>query len=150
MNNILSGNFTIEHLYSTNEYRDSKRLENWRNKGKFKTSQDFDIARFAFLNLSLLDSVSNAKANDEEMYDKIKEYKQANRIFNFEPEYLIQSLVEDSKYYKDDNIKALNLPNRTIKNIEQNTWYLDPKINREFNIKLLKKAFAKIFNVEIN
>ena len=84
------------------------------------------------------------------MMKKIKEYKQANRIFNFEPEYLIQSLVGDSKYYENDNIRALNLPNRTIKNIEQNTWYLDPKINREFNIKLLKKAFAKIFNVDIN
>lgn len=143
MNNILSGNFSIEHLYSTNEYKDSKRLENWRNKGRFKTSQEFDIARFAFLNLSLLDSVSNAKANDEEMYNKIKEYKQANRIFNFEPEYLIQSLVGDSKYYENDNIRALNLPNRTIKNIEQNTWYLDPEINREFNIKLLKKHLQK-------
>ncbi|MGC7158617.1 DUF262 domain-containing protein [Metamycoplasma hominis] len=150
LNNILSGNFTIEHLYSTNEYRDSKRLENWKNKGKFKTSQDFDIARFAFLNLSLLDGVSNAKANDEVIYDKIQEYKQANRIFGFEPEYLIQSLVKDSKFYEDDNIRALNLPNRTIKNIEQNTWYLDPEINRKFNIKLLKKAFAKIFNVDIN
>lgn len=143
--NILSGeNFSIEHLYSIKEYQDKDRLENWRAKKlKFNTPEDFDNERFKFENLSLLDKQTNSAAGSDEIKDKLTKYKSARKIFGSKWEYLIQSFVGDSEYYRNEKIMALDLPERKLKNIDQNTWELSEN-NREFNIKLLKKALEEI------
>ena len=143
--NILSGeNFSIEHLYSIKEYQDKDRLENWRaKKSKFNTPEDFDNERFKFENLSLLDKQTNSAAGSDEIKDKLTKYKSARKIFGSKWEYLIQSFVGDSEYYRNEKIMALDLPERKLKNIDQNTWELSEN-NREFNIKLLKKALEEI------
>lgn len=145
LNDLLTVNkFTVEHIYSVNEWKDSGRLNNWRTKkGKFNSPDEFDLARFDFQNLSLLNASDNSSASDLEIHSKMAKYKLARRIFGSKWEYLIQSLVDDSEYYKDSNIQALGLPERKLINIDQNTWELSLN-NREFNIKLLKKALEAI------
>ena len=141
---LASGAFSIEHLYSINEYQNQDRLNNWKTKKhKFDVDSDFDVERFKFENLSLLNSSSNASANDDEIYNKLSKYKQARKVCNNEWEYLIQSFVEDSEYYRNEKLQALGLPKRTIGNIDQNTWEMSPN-NREFNMKLLKMALKEI------
>ena len=141
---LTSSNFSIEHLYSVKEWKDNTRLNNWRNKkDKFNNDYDFDTERFKFENLSLLDSSSNSSANDDEISIKLGKYKIARKICGSEWEYLIQSFVDDSEFYRNENIKALNLPNRTLINIDQNTWELSEN-NRQFNIELLKKALNEV------
>ena len=140
LNNILSlaESFSIEHLYSVKEYEDTTRLANWNNKkSKFKDGNEFDVARFNFANLSLLNKSLNSSVNDSEILDKLQKYKTARKINGCEWEYLIQSLVKDSEYYLNTEISKLCLPERTIINIDQNTWEISPN-NREFNTKLLK------------
>ena len=138
------GAFSVEHLYSVKEYTDKDRLNNWiTKKNKFNVDSDFDETRFRFENLSLLNFSTNASANDDEIYDKLAKYRQARKVCNNEWEYLIQSLVEDSEYYRNEKLQALGLPKRTITNIDQNTWEMSPN-NREFNTKLLKMALKKI------
>ena len=141
---LTSGSFSIEHLYSVKEYENKDRLNNWiTKKHKFEVDSDFDVERFRFENLSLLNFSTNASANDDEIYDKLAKYKQARKVCNNEWEYLIQSFVEDSEYYKNEKLQALGLPKRTIGNIDQNTWEMSPN-NREFNMKLLKMALKEI------
>lgn len=144
-NILLSTNtFTIEHLYSIKEWHERSRLLNWQNKkNKFFDDTEFDTERFAFENLSLLDVSTNASAGDDEIKDKLSKYKQARKVCGSEWEYLIQSLVEDSEFYKNEKIQALGLPKRTLKNLDQNTWELSDN-NREFNIELLKQALDEI------
>lgn len=138
------GAFSVEHLYSVKEYTDKDRLNNWiTKKSKFNVDSDFDVERFRFENLSLLNFSTNASANDDEIYDKLAKYKQARKVCNNEWEYLVQSLVEDSEYYRNEKLQALGLPKRTIINIDQNTWEISPN-NREFNTKLLKMAIKQI------
>ncbi len=139
LSNILLGeNFSIEHLYSVQEHHDKARLGNWQTKkNMFFEDLDFDTERFKFENLSLLDKSTNSSANDLEISDKLTRYKLARKVFGSEWEYLIQSLVEDSEFYKNAEIQALGLPERTLQNIDQNTWELSPN-NRAFNIKLLE------------
>lgn len=60
-------------------------------------------------------------------------------------EYLIQSLVDNSKYYNNKKIQALGLPERKLINIDQNTWELSSN-NRQFNIGLMKLALKEIAN----
>ena len=151
LENILSGKFSIEHLYSIKEWDEQKRLDNWRNKKhKFNDEADFDAERFKFLNLSLLNSNTNSTAGTKEIYDKLSDYKQAKSICNNQPEYLIQSLVDNSDYYNNANIQTLakkeGLPERKINKIDQNTWEHSPN-NRDFNIKLIKLAFKYIANI---
>ena len=62
----------------------------------------------------MLDSSSNSSANDDEISIKLGKYKNARKICGSEWEYLIQSFVDDSEFYRNENIKALNLPNRTF------------------------------------
>lgn len=146
LNNILSlaESFSIEHLYSVKEYEDTTRLANWNNKkSKFKDGNEFDVARFNFANLSLLNKSLNSSVNDSEILDKLQKYKTARKINGCEWEYLIQSLVKDSEYYLNTEISKLCLPERTIINIDQNTWEISPN-NREFNIKLLKLVVEEI------
>lgn len=145
LQNILSGeNFSIEHLFSVKEYNEESRLNNWKSKKKkFNTPEDFDNERFRFENLSLLDKQANSSAGDDEIKDKLLKYKNARKILGSNWEYLIQSLVGDSEYYRNEKIMALDLPERKLKNIDQNTWELSEN-NREFNIKLLKKALEEI------
>lgn len=143
---LLSEKFSIEHLYSVNEFDDKDRLNRWRqNKKMFDREEDFDSARFSFENLSLLDSSSNSSANDKEITEKLQIYRNAKKVCNTEYEYLIMSLVEYSEYYNNENIKKLNLPNRAIQNINLNTWDQSEN-NREFNIEVLKLAVEKIAN----
>ena len=144
---ILAGeNFSIEHLYSVLEYENSDRLSNWQNKkSKFSRPEDFDTERFRFENLSLLDKQMNSSANSDEIKDKLEKYKNARKVLGSNWEYLIQSLVDDSEYYKNDKIQALKLPERKLTNINQNTWELSPN-NREFNTKLLDAALQEIAN----
>ena len=145
LENILTANsFTIEHLYSVNEWKDKDRLKVWRDKkGKFFDDSDFDTERFSFANLSLLDVSTNTSCSDDPIKTKLEKYKLARRVCGSEWEYLIQSLVEDSEFYKNSNISKLGLPKRTLEHIDQNTWELSPN-NREFNIELLKKALEEI------
>lgn len=144
---ILSPNYEIEHLYSVEEYKNAERLKVWRDKlGKFCDSSDFDSERFKFGNLSLLDKKSNANASSKDIKTKLSTYKQACSINGVEPEYLILSLVEDSDFYRNIQIQELGLPKRTIQNINQNTWELPDETNREFNTKLLKMALDEIAN----
>ncbi|MGP1414159.1 MAG: hypothetical protein ACTTID_04080 [Bacillales bacterium] len=142
---LLSNKFTIEHLYSVKEYRDSNRLSNWRNKGMFTDEASFDTERFSFENLSLLDNSSNSSANDYEITDKLNIYKNARKVCNSEYEFLIMSLVDYSEFYNNPQIKSLGLPNRAIKNITLNTWEKS-KNNRDFNTRLLELAVDNISN----
>lgn len=147
LQNILSPNlFSVEHIYSINEYKDTSRRTLWQTKkNKFTIDSDFDIERFKFDNLSLLDTSNNSAAGDLEILDKLKKYKDARKIFGSKWEYLIQSLVDDSEFYKNMDIQALGLPERKIVDIDQNTWELSSN-NRDFNIKLLNMAVNEIAN----
>ncbi len=130
--------FSLEHLLSVKEWQDVGRREKWKLiKGKFNTNSEFDVERYNFINLSLLDKSNNASASDDEIHSKLTKYSNARSVCNTENEYLIQSLVGDSEYYKNESIQALNLPERQITNIEQNTWE-HSKNNREFNEKLMQ------------
>ncbi len=143
-NILLTANFDIEHLYSVKEYQDKTRLKVWQEKkNMFHADIDFDTERFKFENLNLLNSSTNRSLGEEEISNKLSKYKIARNICNSEWEYLIQSLVEDSEFYKNDAISKLNLPKRTLQNIEQNTWELSEN-NRDFNIKLLELALKEI------
>lgn len=142
---LLSDKFTIEHLYSIKEYTDDNRLNKWKNKGMFSDETSFDTERFSFENLSLLDRGNNASANDNEITEKLKIYRNAKKICNSEYELLIMSLVEGSDFYNNSQIALLGLPNRAIINISLNTWEKSPN-NRAFNTKLLELAVEKISN----
>lgn len=144
---ILSGeNFSIEHLYSVAEYENTERLHNWNSKkNKFFRPEDFDTERFRFENLSLLDKQMNSSAGSDEIRDKLAKYRNARKVLGSSWEYLIQSLVDGSEYYNNDNIQALNLPERRLINIDQNTWELSPN-NRDFNTALLHMALMEIAN----
>ena len=143
---LISGKFSIEHLYSIEEFYNNNRRNNWiTKKNKFEIDTDFDAERFKFENLSLLNSSSNSSAGTDEIYDKLTKYKSARKVCDNEWEYLIQSLAEDSEYYKSSKIQELNLPKRTITNIDQNTWDMSEN-NREFNTKLLKMAIKEVAN----
>lgn len=141
---LLTDNFSIEHLYSIEEFSNSERLENWRNKkNKFFSDSDFDAERFKFENLSLLDKSNNSSANSDTIADKLIKYKLARKVNGSEWEYLIMSFVDNSEYYLNSNIQSLELPPRLLKSIDQNTWELSDN-NREFNIKLLSLAINAI------
>ena len=143
---IFGESFSIEHLYSVKEYTDNARLNNWRNKKNlFRAPEEFDTARYDFKNLSLLDKSANSSAGSDEIRSKLETYKGARKILGHKYEYLVQSLVDGSEYYNNTNIQALSLPERKIKNIDQNTWELSEN-NRDFNIKLLKLAIDEIAN----
>lgn len=137
LNLLDSDNFSIEHLYSVKEWKDQNRLNKWRQKGYFATDAEFDTARFKFENLSLLDKSTNSSAGDDEIYDKLTKYRNARKVCGSDWEYLIQSLVENSEYYNNQNIQKLNLPKRTLEDIDQNTWKSSEN-NRAFNEKLMK------------
>lgn len=139
--------FSVEHIYSIKEWDDFNRLQNWRNKkGKFNDESEFDIERFKFLNLSLLNISSNSSAGSDTIRDKLTKYKNAHGVFNSKPEYLIQSLADSSDYYNNSNIQKLGLPERKITNIDDNTWEHSPN-NRDFNLKLLKLAIKYIASI---
>lgn len=142
---LLSDKFTIEHLYSVKEYKDDNRLNRWKNKGMFSDEASFDTERFSFENLSLLDRSNNASANDDEITEKLKIYKNAKKVCNSEYELLIMSLVEYSEFYNNPQIASLGLPNRAIKNITLNTWEKSEN-NRDFNTRLLELAVNHISN----
>ena len=144
----LGNNFTIEHLFSTKEFTDSKRVSEWAKTKKFdqNASDDFDIARSSFENLSLLSANANSSAGTKVMNEKAKVYKNSHTVMTSnEPELLISSLVEDSDYYNSANITALGLPNRSIKiNPDGITWELSEN-NRAFNEKLCEMAVEAYF-----
>lgn len=145
LENILFGKFTIEHIYSVNEYKDKSRLSNWQTKkNKFSDDAEFDVERCKFENLSLLNDSTNSSAGSDDINSKIKKYKEARKICNSEWEYLILSFVNDSEFYNNEAICRLNLPNRTFINIEQNTWEHQKDNNRKFNKQLLKLALEEI------
>lgn len=137
LNLLDSDNFSIEHLYSVKEWKDQNRLNKWRQKGYFANDAEFDTARFKFENLSLLDKNTNSSAGDDEIYAKLAKYRSAKKVCGSDWEYLIQSLVENSEYYNNQNIQNLNLPKRTLENIDQNTWELSEN-NRAFNEELMR------------
>ena len=140
----LTGNFTIEHLYSKNEYAQPLRLNNWKTlKNKFISPAEFDIDRSNFENLSLLNASANSSASDNNIYDKFVKYNNAHNILSTGNEYLIQSLVDESHYYENQNIMALGLPERKITNINQNTWEHSSN-NRAFTIKLLELVLEEL------
>ena len=143
---LAAENFSIEHLYSVLEYEDQDRLFNWyTKKNKFNRAEDFDAERFRFENLSLLDKQMNSSAGSDEIREKLNKYKIARKVMGSNWEYLIQSLVDDSEYYRNEKIQALGLPERKLVNIDQNTWELSSN-NRQFNIKLMELALKEIAN----
>lgn len=142
---LLSDKFTIEHLYSIKEYTDDNRLNKWKNIGMFSDEASFDTERFSFENLSLLDRGNNASANDNEITEKLKIYRNAKKICNSEYELLIMSLVEGSDFYNNAQIALLGLPNRAIINISLNTWEKSQN-NIAFNTKLLELAVEELSN----
>lgn len=143
---LLTNNFSIEHLYSVKEWQEQTRKENWQSKKhKFADEIAFDTERFKFENLSLLNSTSNSAAGAYEIKDKLAKYKTARKVLGSEWEYLIMSLVDDSEYYKNENIQALGLPDRRILNIDQNTWE-HSQYNKQFNTELLKLSLKEIAN----
>lgn len=147
LQNLLdSDNFSIEHLFSVKEWKDQTRLNKWREKGFFATDADFDTARFKFENLSLLDKKANSSAGDAEIYDKLTIYRNARKVCGSDWEYLIQSLVENSEYYNNQNIQNLNLPKRTLEDIDQNTWKSSEN-NRAFNEELMKMVIDYVSSV---
>lgn len=87
----------------------------------------------------------NSSVGSDEIKDKLSKYKLARKIVGSNWEYLIQSLVDDSEFYKNTNIQALCLPERKLINVDQNTWELSPN-NREFNTKLFEMALKEIAN----
>lgn len=136
--------FSIEHLYSITEFEDKERRTNWQTlKNKFFDDTEFDSVRYSFENLSLLNKSLNSSANNDVITEKLTKYKQANKIKGSEAEYLILSLVNDSDFYNNEKIKALELPERKLQRLEQNTWELSEN-NREFNTKLLEMAVNEI------
>lgn len=142
--NGLTGNFTIEHLYSRNEHAIALRLHNWQElKNKFRTETEFDIERSNFENLSLLNSSANSSASDNEIFGKLVIYNNAHNVLSTGNEYLIQSLVDESHYYKNEKLKSLNLPERKITNIKQNTWEHSEN-NRKFIEMLLSLSIEKL------
>lgn len=144
---LLGENFSIEHLLSVQEYHDKSRLNNWQTKKNYFSDEgEFDTERFRFEMLSLLDKSTNSSANDLEISDKLVKYKLARKVCGSEWEYLIQSLVENSEFYNNTNIQSLGLPNRTLQNIDQNTWELSCN-NREFNTKLMELILEYISNM---
>lgn len=148
---LLSPKFSVEHLYSINEYKNQERRENWKiKKDIFLSDSEFDATRCRFENLSLLNTLTNSSAGDNVIQEKLDKYKNnANKIFNSECEYLILSLVKDSEYYRNEEIQKLDLPERKIQDVDQNTWR-QSKNNKEFNKKLLKMAISRIAIDKIN
>lgn len=145
LENILFGKFTIEHIYSVNEFKDKSRLNNWQTKkDKFYDDDEFDVVRCKFENLSLLNESTNSSAGADDINSKIKKYKEARKICNSEWEYLILSFVKDSEFYNNEAICRLNLPDRTVINIDQNTWEHQKDNNTKFNKQLLKLALDEI------
>lgn len=63
----------------------------------------------------------------------------------FEPEYLIQSLVDGSDFYNNSRILAANLPKRNISlTMNTSTWEHSAN-NKEFIEKLTKLAIDELF-----
>lgn len=145
IDNVLnSGSFTIEHLYSIKEFSDTARKIKWNSqKNKFNTSNEFDNERSLFENLTLLNRSSNSSANDSMIFDKFTKYKNAHSILGSGDEYLVQSLVDGSNYYSNQNILSIGLPDRKVSNIRENTWEHSDN-NRLFNIILVDKALAAL------
>ena len=142
--NCLSGNFTIEHLYSKNEYADPTRLRAWKtNKNRFNNSNEFDYERSNFENLSLLNQTANSSANDSAIYEKFNKYKNAHNIMSTGSEYLVQSLVLGSNFFSNPKIMALGLPNRSITAVVQNTWEHSGD-NRNFIMQLIELAIKEM------
>jgi len=140
INDCLFGKFSIEHLYSISEYNKDDRLRSWQeNKNLFMTSNLFDICRSSFENLCLLNLSDNSSLKDKEINDKLRGYRNASGMRSGRPEYLIQSLVEGSEYYKNEYLAKLDLPERKITEFKANTWRHSDN-NKEFNIKLLEYA----------
>ena len=123
-----------EDFYLTEELKSGLKLPN-----KFNSPEEFDNDRFDFEYLTLLDSSTNSSVGTDEISEKLKKYKNAKKVNGDEWEFLPLSLVDNSEFYNNEKIKSLNLPERTIQNIEQNTFELS-KNNRDFNLVLLKKA----------
>ena len=144
---LSTGQFQIEHILTPEEYKNKDRLKNWIDKKqKFQTDNEFDIERFKLENLSLLDNSLNSSLSDKVISDKLAGYKQARKIQGNKWEYLILSLVDNSEYYLNQNIQKLNLPERRVKNIDQNTWEMSDN-NRKFNMVLLEMAVKKIAGI---
>ena len=80
------------------------------------------------------------------MSKKISGYKNARAIGQTnEPEYLIQSLVDDSEFYKNTGIKNSGLPERKISlDMNANTWSHSGN-NDVFIEKLTELAVKEIF-----
>jgi hypothetical protein len=142
--------FTIEHLHSINEYNDSSRRKEWvaNVDEKYGVSYWFDSTRNGFVNLSLIDQNSNSEAGPREMVKKRNVYLSANKVSEVKPEYLVQSFVTGSPFYKSDAITALKLPNRAIKisDSDKETWTIDEDANKKFNEDLLLMALKGVAN----
>lgn len=137
-------NYQIEHLITKDDFTREARKKEWVEQGAFTTSAEFDEFRSKFENLSLLDGMSNASANSKTIATKLNFYKNANTITNTnEPEYLVQSLVANSNYYRNTTLGSLG--SRDI-SIDMNgiTWKHN-KNNRAFIEKLSEKAVAELF-----
>ena len=137
-------NYQIEHLITKKDYTDEKRSSAWKNIGKFSTPEEYDEFRSSFENLSLLDGSTNASANADTLSTKFIKYRNANTIMNTnEPEYLIQSFVENSNFYGNEMLKDLGERKISLNN-DGITWEHSEN-NREFVENLTKLAVKELF-----
>ena len=142
---LLNEQTTIEHLYSVKEFQDDARNKEWRNKKDtdFEDARKFYNKRAKFENLSLLSGKENSSANEKPMQEKVNYYESAKLPRTAENQFLIQSLVENSPFYKSERIKALDLPNRHLINVMNNYWR-HSNDNEKFIKDLLRKALDKL------
>lgn len=148
-----SNKFTVEHLYSINEYAQEARRTKWNDIGMFTSDVQFDRERSSFKNLSLLSQSVNSSLGAKKMSEKIREYiKTKNVKSTNEPEHLVHSLSNEASMYSHpvfDTLrtsKGVKLPNRSITlNMDGCTW--NHSENNEDFIKILTElTIEEIFS----
>lgn len=143
-----SGKFTIEHLFTKKDFTESSRRNEWEKKGLFSEDSPakYDLVRSKFENLSLLDRNTNSSVGAKTISLKLFDYKNACEILTTkEPELLVQSYVSDSKFYNNENIKALNIPTRVLKIDDNSITWENSENNRSFIKQVSKLAVEKLF-----
>ena len=151
MNSVLAelldtNKFTIEHLYSKKDFRDSTKFNDWKAIGIFKNDYEFDTIRSSFRNLSLISRNENSALGANVIAKKISSYKSARGIsLSNEPEYLIQSFVDGSDFYNNSGLSKIGLPERKIVlSANMNTW--SHSVNNDIFIeKLTELAVKELF-----
>lgn len=150
LNSLLSellntNTYTIEHLFTKKDFIETKRRDAWDKKGLFDETNPakYDEIRSSFKNLSLLDRNTNSSLSSNTISLKLTGYANARSITSSnEPEYLVQSFVAGSDFYKNDNIQKLNLPERVLK-IDNDGITWEHSDNNDKFIEMLSRLAVK-------